>query len=157
MWNLFNQRRNLEKEVFSTLRPGDLYGSDRRAGWQPEDLVRYLLMANVPGLTFFLIILTRIDIGSRAYEDFVSAVWLLGLGTAIAVGAWLLFRLSRSGESHAMAISASEQGAADLPPAARATMRRAATMKLLGFRVLIVSAISFCVGVYLGLKGFYLL
>ena len=42
MWNLFNQRRAMEKEVFETLRPGDLYGETPQSGRRPEFLLRYL-------------------------------------------------------------------------------------------------------------------
>lgn len=157
MWNLFNQRKALDKEVFETLRPGDLYGGEHRTGKQPEDLVRYLLLACVPGVTFFSIILSRVDPANSAHEDIVSAVWLLALGTAIAFGAWTLFRLSRAGEGRALLQDGADNEPADLPPAIRALMKRAATMKLLAFRVMIVSGISFCVGLYLGLKGLILL
>lgn len=157
MWNLFNQRKALDKEVFETLRPGDLYGGEHRAGKQPEDLVRYLLLACVPGVTFFSIVLFRVDPANSGHEDIVSAVWLLALGAAIACGAWALFRLSRAGEGRALLQDGADNEPADLPPTIRALMKRAATMKLLAFRVMIVSGISFCVGLYLGLKGLILL
>lgn len=156
MWNLFNQRRELEREVYATLRPGDLYGGEHRTGRQPEDLVRYLLLANVPGLTFFAIVMSRVARQDAAYQEFYSAVWLMGMGTAIAVGAWVLFRLSRMGEGQAISM---HQGYVEDGPShqVRAVMKRAAVMKLLAYRVMIVSAIAFCIGVYLGLKGFIIL
>ena len=156
MWHLFGQHRRMEQEVYSTLRPGNLYGADHQAGSQLEHLVRYLLLANIPGLTFFAIVMTRVPHEEAAYQEFLSAVWLMGMGTAIAVGAWLLFRLSRMGESQAMSMY--QGGSEDeLPPKVRAVMKRAAIMKLLAVRVMIISAIAFCIGVYLGLKGFVIL
>lgn len=157
MWNLFNQRRAMEKEVFETLRPGDLYGGPRRRGWQPEDLVRYILLANGTGLTFFVVLLSGVGSEVRAHTEFVSSVWLLGTGVAIAVGAWLLFRLSRAREVAALGKLQDEQASSEISAPVKRVMKRAAVMKLLGFRVVIVSAISSCVGLYLGLKGFFLL
>lgn len=146
----------MEKEVYSTLRPGNLYGGDHPAGRQLEDLVRYLLLANIPGFTLFAIVMSRVDPREPAYQEFQSAVWLMGMGTAIAVGAWVLFRLSRMGESQAMSMYQGD-GEDELPPQVRAVMKRAAIMKLLAVRVMIISAIAFCIGVYLGLKGFIIL
>ena len=60
MWNLLNQRKELEKEVYEKLRPGDLFGGAQQIGRQPEHLVRYLLLAAVPVLTFFTIMLLNV-------------------------------------------------------------------------------------------------
>jgi len=146
----------MEKEVYSTLRPGNLYGGGHKVGRQPEDLVRYLLLANIPGVTFFAIVMSRVVRDSAAYQEFYSALWLMGMGTAVAVGAWVLFRLSRFGEDRAMSMY---RGNAEdeLPRPVRLLMKRAAIMKLLAVRVMIVSAIAFCIGVYLGIKGFVIL
>ncbi len=156
MWNLFNQRREMDREVYSTLRPGDLYGGDHQVGRQPEDLVRYLLLANVPGFTLFAIIASRVPSQEAAYQAFHSALWLTGMGVAIAIGAWLLFYFSRMGEGQAKSLYI---GDSDTGPSqkVRAVMKRAAMMKLLAYRVMIISAIAFCIGVYLGIKGFVIL
>lgn len=156
MWNLFNQRREMEREVYSTLRPGDLYGGDHRAGRQPEDLVRYLLLANIPGFTLFAIVMSQVSRQEAAYQEFHSAAWLMGMGIAIAVAAWLLFRFSRIGEGQAMSIHRRDDSEGPSQQV-RAVMKRAAMMKLLAYRVMIVSAIAFCIGVYLGLKGFVIM
>lgn len=163
MWNLFNQRRAMEKEVFETLRPGDLYGETHQSGRRPEELLRYILLANATGLTFFLIIISGLAQEARAYTEFVSSVWLLGMSTAIAIGAWILFRMSRARERIALGRTQGDGSgqagdSAEHPSdAVMQIMKRAAVMKLLAFRVMIVSAISFCVGAYLGLKGLFLL
>jgi len=39
----------------------------------------------------------------------------------------------------------------------QALMKKAAVKKLLAIRILIVSALSGCIGLYLGLKGLFLL
>ncbi|MDH3699809.1 MAG: hypothetical protein OEU46_00730 [Alphaproteobacteria bacterium] len=161
MWNLFGQRRAMEKEVFETLRPGDLYGETHGSGRQPEELLRYIFLANATGLTFFLIMISGLVREAQAFAEFVSSVWLLGMSTAIAIGAWILFRLSRARER--VALGRSQGGGADgesveqPSDAVMQIMRRAAVMKLLAFRVMIVSGIALCVGVYLGLKGLFLL
>ena len=163
MWNLFNQRRAMEKEVFETLRPGDLYGESHQASRQPEGLLRYVLLANATGLTFFLIMVSGLARESRAYTEFVSSVWLLGMSVAIALGSWILFRISRARERAALGLSqtdgggAAGDGATQPSDAVMQIMKRAAVLKLLAFRVMIVSAIAFCVGAYLGLKGLFLL
>lgn len=157
MWNLFGQRKAMQKEVFDTLLPGDLYGGEHRSGRQPEDLVRYLMLAAVPMLTFYAIILSQVDSENAAHEDFAGAVWLLGMGIAIAVVAWVLFKLSRAGESKALGFGAEVDEPSALPPRVKAIMKRAATMKLLAFRVMIVSGISGCVGFYIGLRGLFVL
>ena len=148
----------MEKEVFETLRPGDLYGVAPQAGGQPEGLLRYLLLANATGLTFCLIIVSGVAQEARAYTEFVSSVWLLGMSTAIAIGAWILFRTSRARESAALGHCQSQGESVEHPSdAVMKIMRRAAILKLLAFRVMIVSGIALCVGVYLGLKGLFLL
>ncbi len=158
MWNLFGQRRAMEKEVFETLRPGDLYGETHQTGRRPEEFLRYILLANATGLTFFLIVVSGLAREARAYVEFHSSVWLLGMSTAIAIGAWVLFRISRARERAALGRSQGEGESADHPSdAVMQIMKRAAVMKLLAFRVMIVSAIAFCVGGYLGLKGLFLL
>jgi len=156
MWNLFNQKREMEREVYSTLRPGDLYGGGHTTGRQPEDLVRYLLLANVPGFALFVLAMSHLAGQDAAYREFHSAAWLTGMGIAIAVGAFILFRLSRMGEGRATALYRGHDGEAPSPQV-RTLMRRAAMMKLLAYRVMIVSAIAFCIGVYLGLKGVIIL
>jgi len=100
--------------------------------------------------------MSRVVRDSAAYQEFYSALWLMGMGTAVAVGAWVLFRLSRFGEDRAMSMY---RGNAEdeLPRPVRLLMKRAAIMKLLAVRVMIVSAIAFCIGVYLGIKGFVIL
>jgi len=153
MWSLFGQRKALDKEVYDTLTPGSLYGGDHRTGWQPEDLVRYLFLANIPACTFFSILMTRVDAANDAYEDINAAVWLTAVGTLIAFAAWTLFRLSRSGEARALKEQGPETPREDVRPDVRAILKRAATQKLLAFRVMIVSGISFCVGLYTGIKG----
>jgi hypothetical protein len=163
MWNLFNQRRAMEKEVFETLRPGDLYGETPQSGRQPEFLLRYLFLANATGLTFFLIIVSGLAQNVRAHAEFISSIWLLGMSTAIALGAWILFRVSRVRERAALSQSrgdgnrATGDTAGQPSDAVMQIMRRAAILKLLAFRVMIVSAIALCVGTYLGLKGLFLL
>lgn len=163
MWNLFNQRRAMEKEVFETLRPGDLYGESHQTSGQPEGVLRYVLLANATGLTFFLIMVSGLTRDSRAYTEFVSSVWLLGMSAAIAIGSWILFRMSRARERAALGLSrgdgvaAADDGAPRLSDAVMRIMKRAAVLKLLAVRIMIVSAIAFCVGAYLGLKGLFLL
>lgn len=156
MWHLFGQHRRMEKEVYSTLRPGNLYGDGHQVGRQPEDLVRYLLLANIPGFAFFALVMSRVARQEAAYQEFQSAAWLMGMGAVIAGGAWLLFRLSRVGEHQAMSMSQGD-GEEEMPPQVRSVMKRAAIMKLLAVRVMIVSAIASCIAVYLGLKGFFIL
>ncbi|NJP10933.1 MAG: hypothetical protein HC866_16845 [Leptolyngbyaceae cyanobacterium RU_5_1] len=99
MWNLFNQRRELDAEVFAKLRPGDLFGSEQQATRRPEYLVRYLVLANASVLTFFAVVLSRVGAELPAYPDIYAAVWLTGVGIAIAAGAWTLMKLSRRGRS----------------------------------------------------------
>ncbi len=153
MWSLFGQRKALDKEVYDTLTPGDLYGGDHRTGRQPEDLVRYLFLANIPACTFFSILMTRVEVDSKAYPEVNAAVWLTALGTLIAFGAWALFRLSRAGEVKALSEQGPDTPREEVRPDVRAILKRAATQKLLAFRVMIVSGISFCVGLYTGIKG----
>jgi hypothetical protein len=157
MWNLFNQRRELDVEVFQKLRPGDLYGGEQQATRRPEYLVRYLVLANASVLTFFAVVLSRVSAEMRAYPDIYAAVWLTGVGIAIAVGAWTLLKLSRTGEAQALAHGTAGRSASELPPAVRTLMKKAAVKKLLAIRILIVSALSGCIGLYLGLKGLFLL
>lgn len=153
MWNLFNQKRELKTEVYDKLRPGDLFGDAHQGGRQPEDLVRYLLLGNVSVLTFFAIVLSRVDVGVHGHQEIYSAVWLTGTGLAIAVGAWVLFRLARVGERKALSTGPRDVPAEALPPDVKTIMKRAAIKKLLAFRVMIVSAISGCIALYVGIKG----
>lgn len=157
MWNLFNQRRELDAEVYSKLRPGDLYGREPQSTRRPEYIVRYLLLANASVLTFFAVILTRVGVDKPAYRDLNSAVWLTAVGIAIAVGAWVLFQLSRRGEAKALSQDVDGLEASQLPAGVRAIMKKAAIKKLLAVRVMIVSALSGCIGLYLGLKGLFFL
>jgi hypothetical protein len=153
MWNLFNQKRELKTEVLDKLRPGDLFGAAHQEGRQPEDLVRYLLLANVSVLTFFAVVLSRVDAGVHGHQEIYSAVWLTAMGLAIAVGAWVLFRLARAGEKKALSRNLGDVEADALPPEVKTVMKRAGIRKLLGFRVMIVSAISGCIAIYVGIKG----
>lgn len=157
MWNLFNQRKELRTEVYEKLRPGDLFGGEHQAGRQPEELVRYLVLANAVVLTFFGVVLTRVTVGASGHEEINSAVWLAGIGIAIAATSWVLFRLSRTGERKLLSRDLGEAEAAALPGDVKTALRRAAIKKLLGFRVMIVSAISGCIAIYIGLKGLFLL
>jgi hypothetical protein len=157
MWNLFNQRRELDTEVFAKLRPGDLFGSEQQATRRPEYLVRYLVLANASVLTFFAVVLSRVATEMPAYPDIYAAVWLTAVGIAIATGAWTLLKLSRQGEAQALTHGTAGMSASELPPAVRALMKKAAVKKLLAIRILIVSALSGCIGLYLGLKGLFLL
>lgn len=157
MWNLFNQRKELRTEVYEKLRPGDLFGGEHQAGRQPEELVRYLVLANAVVLTFFGVVLTRVTAGASGHEEINSAVWLAGIGIAIAATSWVLFRLSRTGERKLLSRDLGEVEAAALPGDVKTALRRAAIKKLLGFRVMIVSAISGCIAIYIGLKGLFLL
>lgn len=157
MWNLFNQRKELKTEVYEKLRPGDLFGGEHQTGRQPEDLVRYLLLANAVVLTFFAVILTRVAAGASGHDEIYGAVWLAGMGIAIAAVSWVLFRLSRAGERKLLSRGLEEVEAAALPGDAKKDMKQAAIKKLLGFRIMIVSAISGCIGIYIGLKGLFLL
>lgn len=157
MWNIFNQRKELNEEVYGKLRPGDLYGSRHQPGRQPEDWVRYLLLANAVVLTFFGVVLTRVTDGVRGYDEIYGSVWLACMGIAIALASWLLFRLSRANESTVKSRGLGEMEPSALPADVKATMKRAAIKKLLGYRILIVSAISGCIGIYVGLKGLIIL
>ena len=157
MWNLLNQRKELEKEVYAKLRPGDLYGDEQQSKWAPEALLRYLLLAAASMLTFFGIMLFNVGAEATAHQEFYASVWLLGVGVAIAGGSWALFQLSRAGEARAVAREGNKAKAEDLSPAVRSVMKRAAIMKLLAFRVMIVAGISCCVGLYTGLKGLVIL
>jgi hypothetical protein len=157
MWNLFNQRRELKTEVYGKLRPGDLFGGEHQTGRQPEDLVRYLLLANAVVLTFFGVVLTRVDPGAGGHEEIYSAVWLAGVGILIAAGSWLLFRLSRSGEAKLLGRGLDGVEAESLTADVKKALKGAAIKKLLGFRIMIVSAISGCIALYTGLKGLFLL
>ena len=157
MWNLFNQRRELNAEVYDKLRPGDLFGDPQVPGRQPEHFVRYLLLGNATVLTFFAVILSRVGAEAAAHRDIYAAVWLTSVGIAIAVGAWVLFRLSRLGEAQALGHDVGSLSASELPPAVKAIMKKAAIKKLLAFRIMIVSALSGCIGLYLGIKGLFIL
>lgn len=157
MWNLFNQRRELNAEVYDKLRPGDLYGGPHQTGRQPEDLPRYLMLANATALTFFAVLLSRVDAGARGHEDIYAAVWLTAMGLAIALGAWILLRLSRIEEAKALSRNLGDVEAAALPADVKAIMKRAAIKKLVAFRVMIVSAISGCIALYIGVKGIIIL
>jgi hypothetical protein len=157
MWNLLNQRKGLEKEVYEKLRPGDLFGGTQQVGRQPEHLVRYLLLAAVPVLTFSVIMMLNVQREVAAYGEFHASVWLLAVGVVIALAAWALFQLSRAGEAKALARGGGDSETEPVPPAIRSVMKRAAIMKLLAFRVIIVAAISCCVGFYTGVKGLFLL
>ena len=157
MWNLFNQRRELNQEVYSKLRPGDLYGGEHAAGRQPEELIRYLLIGNATILTFFSVILSRVEAQASGHEEIYSAVWLAGMGIAIAIGAWVLFRLSRSQERKAVDRDLGDIEASALPADVKGIMKSAAIKKLLGFRVMIVGAISGCIALYVGIRGLFTL
>lgn len=157
MWNLFNQRKELRTEVYEKLRPGDLFGGEHATGRQPEDLVRYLLLANAVVLTFFGVILTRVTAGAGGHEEINSAVWLAGIAMVIALTSWVLFRLSRAGERKLLSPDLDEVEAAALPGDVKTGLKRAAIKKLLGFRIMIVSAISGCIAIYIGIKGLFLL
>jgi hypothetical protein len=157
MWNLFNQKRELNAEVYGKLRPGDLFGDAHTGGRQPEDLARYLMLANITVLTFFAIVLTRVDAGARGHDEIYSAVWLTGMGLVIAFVAWMLFRLSRADEGKALARGLGDMAAEALPADVKMIMKRAAIKKLLGFRVMIVSGISGCIAIYIGIKGLIIL
>ena len=119
--------------------------------------MRYLLLANASALTFFAIVLSRVPPEAPAHKEFGTAAWLTALGLVIATAAWVLVTLSRKEESKALKHSAGSRGASELPPLVQSFMKKAAIKKLLAFRVMIVSAISFCIAIYLGLKGLYLL
>ena len=157
MWNLFNQKRELNAEVYGKLRPGDLYGGDQIAGRQPEELARYLMLANASALTFFAIVFSRVQAGVRGHEDLYGAVWLTAMGLAIALAAWVLFRLSRAAEGKLLLRNLGDVAPEALPADVREGMKRAAIKKLLGYRVMIVSAISGCIALYIGIKGLILL
>jgi len=155
MWNLFNQRKELREEVYGKLRPGDLFGDAEQGGRQPEHLVRYLLLANAVLLTFSGVVLTRVEVGTRGHDEFYGAAWLASMGMAIAVAAWLLFRLARAGEAKVLGRNLAGVETSALPMDVKATLKQAAIKKLLGYRILIVSAISGCIGIYVVLKGLY--
>ena len=157
MWNLFNQKRELNAEVYGKLRPGDLYGGAHVGGRQPEEFARYLMLGNISVLTFFAIVLTRVETGVRGHEEIYSAVWLTGMGLAIAIGAWVLFRLSRAEEGKALTRNLGDLPAEALPADVKKTMKRAAIKKLLGYRIMIVSAISGVIAIYIGIKGLVIL
>lgn len=147
----------MNAEVYGKLRPGDLFGKERTAVRQPEHLSRYLSLANASALTFFAVVLTRVEAGARGHEDIYGAVWLNGMGLAIAVGSWVLFRLSRAEEAKALLRHVGDVEPDALPADVKSIMRRAAIKKLLGYRVMIVSAISGCIALYTGLKGLIIL
>lgn len=155
MWHIFGQHRTLQREVYDTLKPGDLYGGEHRAGRQPEDLVRVILLANCAGLAFGTVMLSGVTPGDPSHESFIASVWLMALGTAIALGAWALFRWSRAGEVDALRLSGLAAGHEAFTARIRRCMKRAAMMKLLGYRVMIVSGISFCVGLYTTIRGLF--
>jgi len=157
MWNLFNQKRELNAEVYGKLRPGDLYGGRQITGRQPEDLARFLMLGNISALTFFAIVLSRVAAGARGHEDIYGAVWLNAMGRAIACAAWILFRLSRAEEGRLLAHNLGDIAPEALPADVKKGMKRAAIKKLLGYRVMIVSAISGCIALYVGIKGLILL
>jgi hypothetical protein len=157
MWNLFNQKRELNAEVYGKLRPGDLYGGRQITGRQPEDLARYLMLGNASGLTFFAIVLSQVAAGVRGHDDIYGAVWLTAMGFAIAVAAWVMFRMSRAGEERLLARNIGNIAPEALPPDVKDGMKRAAIKKLLGYRIMIVSAISGCIALYVGVKGLILL
>jgi hypothetical protein len=157
MWSLFSRRRDVDNELYSSLRPGDLYGVDQRSGSPWENMLRYLLLANASGLTFFAIIFWRVSPQTPAHEALGTAVWLTAVGGIVAVAAWVLLFLSRRGEAKALAHHAANAGISEPPPLVQSIMKKAAIKKLLAFRVMIVSGLSLCVAIYLGLKGLYLL
>ena len=157
MWNLFNQRRELNQEVYGKLRPGDLFGGDHATGRQPEELIRYLLIGNATVLTFFSVVLSRVEAQASGHEEIYSAVWLAGMGMAIAIGSWVLFRLSRSQERKALDRNLGDIEASALPADVKGIMKRAAIKKLLGFRIMIVGAISGCIAIYVGIRGLFTL
>lgn len=154
MWSLFGRRRDLDAEAYAKLRPGDLYGGEDRP---PEVFVHYLLLMNAPMLTFFAVLGLRVGAETPARAEFVTAVWLTGMGMAIAIGAWTALRLSRSGEAKAVAADVGRAEASELPPPIRAMMKRAAIKKMLAFRLMLVSGISGFIGLYSGLKGLVIL
>ncbi len=157
MWTLFSRRRDVDNELYGSLRPGDLYGVDQQGGSAWEKYLRYLLLANASGLTFFAIVFWRVTPQTPAHEAFATAVWLTAVGGLIAVSGWVLLQLSRMGEAKALAQQAGKPKSADLPPPVYSLMKKAAIKKLIAFRVMIVSALSLCIAIYLGLKGLYLL
>lgn len=155
MWSLFNKRRDLDAEIYGKLRPGDLYGGGDREGRPPEIFVRYLLLANATVLTFAAIVLSRA--AAPAQGEFLAAVWLTSMGAMIVAGAWLMLRLSRAGEAKALSRDIRNAAASEPLPAVQALMKKAAIKKMLAFRLMIVSALAGCIGVYAGLKGLFLL
>lgn len=157
MWNIFNQRKELKSEVYEKLRPGDLYGGGEQSGRQPEDIVRYLLLANAVVLTFFGVVLTRVVVGASGYDEIYGAVWLTSMGIVIALVSWLLFRFSRANERTVMSRGLEETEPSALPADVKAVLKRAAIKKLLAYRILIVSAISGCIAIWVGIKGLFLL
>ena len=92
-----------------------------------------------------------------AHEALGTAAWLTAVGGVIAVAAWVLLLLSRRGEAKALAYHVGNADISDPPPLVQSIMKKAAIKKLLAFRVMIVSGLSLCVAIYLGLKGLYLL
>jgi hypothetical protein len=157
MWNLFNQKRELNAEVYGKLRPGDLYGGGQLGGRQPEEFARYLMVANASALTFFAIVLSRVEAGVRGHDDIYGSVWLTAIGFVIALSAWILFRLSRAEEGKLMSRNPGNVAAEALPADVKDGMKRAAIKKLLGYRVMIVSALSGCIALYVGIKGLIIL
>jgi hypothetical protein len=157
MWGLFSRRRVVDNELYASLRPGDLYGADNRGGSQWEPYLRYLLLGNAAGLTFFAIVVSQVTPQTPAHEAFVTATWLTVIGAAIAATAQVMLMLSRREEAKALANRAGTSTASDLPPAVHSLMKKAAIKKLLAFRVMMVSGLSLCIAIYLGAKGLYLL
>ncbi|MPY75361.1 MAG: hypothetical protein GEU87_13995 [Alphaproteobacteria bacterium] len=157
MWSLFNKRRDLDAEVYGKLRPGDLYGADDRMGRPPELFVRYLLLGNASLLAFAAVVLARIAGEAPAQEEFRAAVWLTSIGMAITAVAWLMLRLSRTGEARAISRNIGNVAASEPLPAVQALMKKAAIKKMLAFRLMIVSALSGFIAVYAGVKGLFML
>jgi hypothetical protein len=157
LWSLFQPRRDLDAEVYSKLRPGDLYGEEDRSGRPPEAFARHLLLVNASLLAFAAVMLFRVGAETPAHGELVAAAWLAAMGMAIVVGAWIALRLSRKGEAKALSATAGNPPASSLPPPVQATMKKAAIGKMLAFRLMIVSAFAGCVGIYAGIKSFFLL
>lgn len=156
MWDMLFRRREPD-DVYATLRPGDLFGVEEATDWLPDRLARYLSLANGSALTFYAIVAARAVGGTPSHRDLTTAVWLTAIGLAIALAACVLLRLSRSGEANAIKHNVGNAEPPNLPPTVRSLMKKAAIKKLLAFRVMLVSALAFCIALYVGVKGLLLL
>lgn len=156
MWSLFSRRPDVDAEFYEKLRPGDLYGTADRRAQPPESYLRYLLLGNASLGTFAGVLLLRVAAEAPAHHQLLAAVWLAGLGAAIAAGAWLAFHLSRRDEAAALTARTPEAPERTVP-AVQATMKRAAVRKMLAVRLMLVSAIAGMIGVFAGIKSLFLL